>query len=429
MIDAALLKRSLAGLATRASHAAKVEEWATNTLSEIPAEILPRLPERAMNAIVRLAGLCESIGPRIVETRKFGTIGDINWGGDDTRTDALVEAEDLEALAGEFFEQGMMHGIMAGIVRRDETGELVIEPLVGHVEVIPPRTPEALVHAWLEETATVGGTQAKWTVRIYDLATRTMREWRGLTKPEAAATKEPTDEVGPSPEYPAGAPIPRFVVLNRKPKTHWPFGEIDRLLPLIQSDWSSQLRGDRAEENTAFPQLKIVGEVEDGTGERSTAHILRLHEGGDAAFLDPGDLTQLHVHHDRKLERLQLDASMPGGFMGAQTPSGEALREHNQKFISACRFYAKHLSRLLTLLVADLSEAVGAEPVSVTVSINREFVKASEIDIVILLFEKGLLEFGAAVRAVSVFMPTWSNEEVEAFIASQGVESGVTMTV
>src|SRR5690606_6842874 len=134
--------------------------------------------------------------------------------------------------------------------------------------------PEALVHAWVEETATVGGTQAKWTVRIYDLATRTMREWRGLTKPEAAATKEPTDEVGPSPEYPAGAPIPRFVVLNRKPKTHWPFGEIDRLLPLIQSDWSSQLRGDRAEENTAFPQLKIVGEVEDGTGERSTAHIL-----------------------------------------------------------------------------------------------------------------------------------------------------------
>lgn len=417
MIDAALLKRSLAGLATRASHAAKVEEWATNTLSEIPAEILPRVPEGAMSALIRLAAQCESIGPRILQTRKFGTIGDINWGGDSDSVDESLAAVDLRDLASRLLDMGMKHGIMAGITRRDETGELVIEPLVGYVEPIPSKgTPTGLVHAWVDETATRGGTQSKWTVRVYDFAARTMTEWTGLDRPEQAATKTPVDVVGPNSEYPAGAPTPRFIVLDSVPRTGRPYGELDRILPLIQSDWSSQLRGDRAEENTAFPQLKITGEAEDGTGERSTAHIIRLPEGGDAEFLLPGELGQMHKHHDRKLERLREDANMPGGFLGAQTPSGEALREANQKFISSCSFYAERLSRLLTLLVADLSGALQTEPVSVTVMINREFTKASEIETVILLYREGLMDFGAAVRAISVYVPTWSDKDVEAFI-------------
>ena len=76
---------------------------------------------------------------------------------------------------------------------------------------------------------------------------------------------------------------------------------------------------------------------------------------------------------------------------------------------------------MLTLLVADLADALlgVADPPEVTVGINREFDKTDEIKNVVLLYREGLLEHGAAVRAVSVFVPTWGDEEIEAFIARE----------
>lgn len=420
MVDVTTIKTQLAGLPQRAAHASKVEAWATNSGIGIPEDIIPRVPAGARAALERLAGMCESIGPRIVQTRAFGTIGGVNWGGDDTALDGALRDLDLEGLAEELLTQGMVTGIIAGITRRDKaSGELVIEPLVGYVEpVTDPSSRQsivALLHAWVESS----GAQETWSVRLYDLGERTMLEWRGLRTPSDAVKREP-QITGPSPEYPAGAPMPRYALLGTYPKSKRPYGEMDRLLPLIQSDWSSQLRGDRAEENTAFPQLKLIGETADGTEERSTAHIIRVTEGGDAAFIVPGDLSQLHTHHDRKLERLREDANMPGGFLGAQTPSGEALREANQKFISACQRYARRLSRVMTALAADFAAALGiVETVEVTVLINREFTKASEIETVVLLYDKGLMDFSAAVRAVSVYVPTWSDAEVEAFIEAE----------
>ena len=266
--------------------------------------------------------------------------------------DEALREQDLESLADELLESAHYCGVLAGIMRRDgDTGALRLEPLVGHLEpVFAPNSPTmvvGLIHAWVVNT--------KWTVRVYDTNERSMSEWRGLSHPNKVASTMPDLEVARSAEYPDGAPTPRFVVTGRD-ASNMPLGDLAKVLPLIKSDWSSQLRADRSEENTAFPQLKIKGEVKSDPGERSSAHIIRAFGGRRRAdFLAPGDLSQLHNHHNRKLERLREDAMMPGGFLGSQTPSGEALREANAKFISVCAWYAKRLSRVLTLLVADLA--------------------------------------------------------------------------
>jgi hypothetical protein len=426
------LKEQLAALPGNASDKATVERWATNTLQGVPDEILPRVPARARAAIERLARLCESVGPRILETTAFGTIGDINWGttgksADETaELDDLLEGEyDLEMLANELLRQGKVRGIMAAIVRRDADDPAIVtmEPLLGHVELVYGHGQRVvgLLQAWTETVTTAAGTKRLWSVRVYDYDDRAMRQWDGLESPIKAVKAAPDDEVGPSPQYPEGAPMPRYIVLRRHPETLQPLGDMETLLPLIQSDWSSQLRGDRAEENTAFPQLKLKGKAEDATDERSTSHIIRVPADGDASFIDPGDLRQLHTHHDRKLERLREDANMPGAFFGSQTPSGEALRERNQKYIAHCQYLSKRLTRLLTALVRDLTAMLGlGDDISVSVQINREYTKASEIETIVLLYDKELLPFDAAVRAISVYVPTWPPAAVEEWVARRG---------
>jgi hypothetical protein len=420
------LKLQLETLSLRATEQAEAKRWASGDLDSVPEELLPKVPENAKAALNRLAKQVQSIGPRIVSTIKFGTIGEINWGGDNADFDAAMNSFDYEGLIDEILEQGLVSGMLAGIVRRDpDTDEPRMEPLVGYAEpVIDPRNPtqaSGFIHAWINQTA--GAKQERWTVRIYDFGTRTMKEWRDLTAPERAINRESNVTIEPGAEYPQGAPMPRFVMLERGPD-RLPRGLIMRNLPLIQSDWSSQIRGDRAEENTAFPQLKIKGEVEDDPDERSSAHIIRLLEGGDAGFILPGDLAQIHEHHNRKLERIREDCNMPGGFLGSQTPSAEAMREAGAKYVNQCKALARRESILMTQLGQDLAEAldIGDAP-PITISINRELERQNEIDQIVSLYREGLVEFGAAVRSVSVYVPTWGDKEVEAFV--KGEESRV----
>jgi hypothetical protein len=420
VLDPKRLKTQLQTLPTRAAHRADTERWGKNELPGLPEDILPDISETVRGTINRLASTCQSVGPRIINTIKFGTLGDVNWGGKDTSTDALIETRDLEGLAEEILENALYSGVMEGIVRRGEDGIVRIEPLVGYTEpVYAPDSPSEVagyIHAWLD--ASGGDTDPKWTLRVYDLAARTMHEQRGLTEPARFDLQRATP-LGPTDEYPAGSPIPTFLIVG-KGRNRMPRGYLADLLPLIKGDWVSQLRGDRTEEATAFPQLVLKGSITDGTTQRSATHVLTVADDGDAHFLLPGDLSQMHAHHDRKLERLREDASMPGGFLGSDSPSGEALREANAKFINLCKWYAARLSRVLTALCDAYAEAEGvASPGHVVVSINREFEKDTEAQRIVSLYTEGLVEFGAAVRAISAFVPTWEPKAIEAFVSAK----------
>src|SRR5690606_27348249 len=128
----------------------------------------------------------QSIGPRIVSVKRFGILGEINWGGENKEADAALQAMDLEAIADEMLEQCLYGGMLAGINRRDpDLGVTRIEPLIGHGEPVYSATTRTLVvgviTAWVQQEST--GSNAEWTSRLYDLLDRTMREWRDVTDP------------------------------------------------------------------------------------------------------------------------------------------------------------------------------------------------------------------------------------------------------
>lgn len=420
MIDPSVLKAQLHSLPTRSTRRYAAELWGTGEMG-LPDDLLPDVNENVRATLRRLASMAQSLGPRIVQTKRFGVLGDITWGGDDTRVDQLLRDTDLEGVATEMFDDSRYSGMLTGVVRTDPDLNIArIEPLVGHVEpVYSPHSPTlvmGLLHAWLETTGTSG---TKWAVRLYDLHERTMREWRMLHDPTSIIKTEPSTIVEPSSEYPDGAPTPRFAILNRD-ANRMPQGEMARLLPLLFADWSAQVRGSRIEESTAIPQLVVSGEVEDGTSERSPTHVIRLLDNGDAKYLVPGDMSTLHDRHDRILERIREDGNLPGGFLGSQTPSGEALREANAKFISANRSDATRLGMVLTQLAQDLARANGIDAnINVSVSINREFTRQQDIEDGIKLYTSGLAPLDAIVRHLHPFLPSWSDEDLEAFLQSQ----------
>lgn len=369
-------------------------------------------------ALGRLTKQAQSIAPRVLRLKKYGAIGTINWGDGDEEIDDLLEGDDaeklkqvnLEYLAANALEQALTRGMIAGIAIPTENGEARTQPLGGYVE--PLVDEDDMHHVWgiyqAWQPADVGSN--KWNARIYNLETSELFEWRGLDSPT---------DIGHVPEPIPNAPMPVFEILQTDIDGR-PLGEFQVALPLFKSDWSSQVRGDRAEEATAFSQLVIKGGTLGDAKQRGAARVIRLDPAGDAKYLDPPSLEQIHKHHDRKLERLRVDLSLPGGFLGAQTPSGEALREANQAYIATCKSLAKSVSSYLTQMVDRCAEITGvADAPPVTVVINREFERAQVVEQTVMLFREGLLAFDAAVRTISAYYPTWPSEQVEAFISMQ----------
>jgi len=255
------------------------------------------------------------------------------------------------------------------------------------------------------------GTGSYYRVRLWDFteSNPVVREWDRVTDPSSLRDDgEPLDV-----PY-----APHYAIMQVGPDG-LPIGEFQQSLPTVKAEWASQVRGDRVEESTAFPLMKIKGEVL-GTDKRGPTRVVEVDLAGDVAYLLPGDLTQMHAHHDRKLERLREDMSLPGGALGTQTPSGEALREANQKFIASSRAYATAVQAILSNSVGDYLRLNGvSEETPVSVDINREFEKEQRVRFVVELYREGLLPLDAAVRSISVYLPDWSDEMVEAFIAQQ----------
>lgn len=411
MLDFEYIRASLDGVAARYDAYLDALKWSVGPMTDIPRELLPR-PEgdAGEQALNRLARMAVSAGPTLLQQIRDGVIGDVNWGGDSNQLDKRLEELDLDVLAEKLLERGLVGGFMCGIVAQVSPGQYVIRRLGGYVEPITDEfdydTVRGIAQVMRERPR---NGQSRYTVRAYDLETSTLREWRDVTSPD-----QMRNDVEPM----ALEFVPRFVVLQVG-ADGLPVGDMQRALPLIKAEWASQVRGDRVEEATGFPQAVVKGDVLSGVDKRGPTNIIEISADGDYKFVLPGDLSQIHEHHDRKVERLYSTLRLPAGSLGGQTPSGEALREAAVKFVQMCSRYASSLSTLMTDLTADLAMAHGLEPVPVTVSIDREVARELEINTVLSLWNAELISFGAAVRAISVHVPTWPAAEVEAFIRSK----------
>jgi hypothetical protein len=414
VIDLDLVRDQALGLTTRYRDYVDAQRWLLGKLDTIPAELLPPVEgSEGENALRRIGKQVNSIGPRALSIKRNGTIGDITWGGDDTRTDELIRAAGIEAMAPMLFERLFGYGIAGVIAIDDEERGPTLARLGGYLEpVLDPFDIDVILGLLQVQAERTERGVTKYRIRLWDTTdpdNTTLREWEAADPSNVRGEGEPVDN----------APTPRFHVEQTGPDGR-PWGEFQQSLPTVKAEWASQVRGDRVEETTAFPLMKIKGDVL-GTDKRGPSRVVEVDLAGDVAYLLPGDLSQMHAHHDRKLERLRDDLSLPGGALGGQTPSGEALREANQKFIASCRAYAMAISRILTDGVADYLALQGVgTPIPINVDINREFEKGERVTFVLELYREGLIPLDAAVRSISVYVPTWSGAEVEEFIARQG---------
>lgn len=414
------LQISLTGVSNRLDRAVEALAWAKNERPRDWARLFPDISEQSRPDVERLSRQAQSMGFRMLRDIRVGTIGEVEWGGDNEALDERLEGDlNIEGLARSILDDGNVLGIIAGVVRRGLDGVVRAEALQGYVEPVFSAESPAEIIGLAQIWAKPGDKRGTQVIRVYDLGgTMYQLETTDLTKIPKLSTAV---VVTASQEFPAGAPIPRFRIVDTD-SDGYPRGLIAALAPLIRSDWASQVRSDRVEEATAFPQLVTKGEV--AVDERGPTRIIRMLKDGDASFLLPGDMSQMHEHHDRKVSRLRQDASLMGEIGRGQVPSGEALAEANAQYMAACRELARDLSFVLTQLVDDyaIAEGLGAG-VAINVQPSKERVRQQELDWLIAGWREGLIDFGAAVRAFAGYVPTWDAEEVEEWLTAEAERS------
>lgn len=351
------------------------------------------------------------IAPQIHNTRLGGAIGSVSWGGDSVTVDERLKVLDLHSFAERLFTQGFVSGIIAAWAHLDDAGRPRISRLSGYLEPILDENDvdrvTGLFQAWVPN-----GAAGRWNVRVYDFATRTMREYRGLREPEKYASYQPAAEVTL-----ATVPRLRMVAIGAD---GLPRGELAAGWPLIKAEYADQLRIIRVAEMYGVPLTWVRGGVRFPSSADDLGKPIELDQNGEIGFAYPQALADLFTKHNRTLERIREFFSLPYGMFGNQAPSGEALAQANIRFNQASQRYARLMSSLLTEVVADYAQLAGiSEPPEVEVVPNEIGRLETQVQNAVLLYEKGIIPLAAAVQAVREAVPGWSVEEARQWIESQ----------
>jgi len=383
----------------------EAREWALGTYSPPPGQFLPAPEsEEGRAAWSRAVRRAASVGPRVLATLLNGAIGDVNWGGDSSALDSRLAELDLQDLARRFATDIIVTGAAAGYVYvREEGGEPRIGRLGGFImPYLDPRD-SSVVTGLFQATQVFYPRGLRWWVRVWDLESEEVREWEELGSPT---------ELGRPPTRVIPGARPRFVFWGLT-EQGLPVGLLTWAVPMFRDVMASELMLARVEELSAYP----IPRFGDNTQLQTVGPGLPIR--GEFEWVRPGELGELRAQLQLKVEKLRDALALPGGFLGNDSPSGEALREANIRFRQMCRAIAGLVSKLLTDLVADYAEATGVDPVSVSVSPSIDIDRTDRIQVIAMLYEKGLLPLRVAARELQPFFPTWSDEELEAWLQRQ----------
>lgn len=390
--------------------------------------------QRAYNRLVRQM---QTIGPRVMEAKLNAILGSVTWGMNDDELDDRLTTLDLPGLARRAAMDYVTHGITALAATTPEGATPRISRLGGYLE--PYLNPDdrdeitGLFQAWQlgssgPRRSDPGTTNAfndqaerhrqlgnvaggSWTVRIYDFETDTMTEWVGLRNPYEIGrtpTREETDVV-----------MPR-VLVRELSIDGLPLGEIERAAPQIKALWATEARLLLAEELSAFGMLTVTGaSLPDGFAV-GPGELLELPAGATAAWMMPGNLEELRMQKAGRQERLREDLSLPGGFLGNDSPSGEAFREANVRFRQNTERYATELSAVLTDAVMDFGEVVGlGETPEVVINPSKAYDEPARVQSILSQYAAGVIPLGVAVNELRVFLPSWDDESANAWVEEQ----------
>jgi hypothetical protein len=346
--------------------------------------------------------------------------GSITWSDAEAQRDAVDDAlarVPLARIARDLATELKITGVAAGMSHTptDPDGRPqapTIEVLTGiNVPYTDPTRPGSIT-GWyraLQYSDDAMGGVLRWWVEAYDFVGDDItvhRVWRELADPTALATT-------PDDEFESTA-RPRFALAGIQPDglpSSPMLANAGRILGL----YATELRLATSEELSAFPMLVTRGEAE--MEQVGPAEVITVDADGDAKWLDPGKLGELRDQANLKRDQLREAFNLPGGSLGGQTPSGEALAEANRSFMQESRSLAGELEKTLTDLATDYLAILGLPPVSVSVPIDRSYTTASLLDVV----EKGI-DLGAIPQAVAARMfqsfvgNAYSDDELSEFL-------------
>jgi hypothetical protein len=420
----AYIRAYLREIDLRVARVAETLDWLDGEPVLNPAELVPGFdsdvdpPDESIRAFQRLAGQVQSLGQRAFRQRRTGAIGTANWGGDNKVTDERLTRLGLETLAGEAFKSLFAQGIAAAwaftpaSTTRQEGGgtEPRLQILGGYLEPLyhpddPAGEPVGLYQVLGNPSSF--GTRRWYRVRVYDFETESVRQWDGVAKPYGLASE---------PDHTWERQVmPAFVMFDEDQDGR-PIGEAQAALPLLKQEVAAQMRVIRNSTVHAFGMFAFTGRWELPQMFGPT-QVLMGDDGGTAQRIPPGEMTPLFLEHDRIMERIRADLSLPIMSIGTGGwPSGEAITQANQAFISASRAYATLLTDLLTRGVEAFTELAGGKPVPVSVDINREALRRQVMDDARQNYSAGIIDLRAAATEVHPYYPVWKEDQLEAFI-------------
>lgn len=382
----------------------------------------------------------QTLGPRVMRTKIDAAIGSVTWGGDDAEVDEQLAMLDVHALARSMTQQYLVDGITAGLAHEvadgegNGMGEFRITRLGGYLQ--PYTDPNdidrvvGLFQAWstahggrtmpevrandFDDRPNRAGLRLTWTVRIYDWMDgedrATIREWRSLEDPTF---------VGGNPDMVAeNAPVPRFAISSQT-DDGLPMGDILVAAPQLMALWATEARLTLSEELASFPMAVVKGNSE--FEEIGAGEAIALSGDGNSDFFwsEPGNLEELRKQRLLRMERIREDLALPGGFLGNDSPSGEAFKEANIRFRQASEGIATAIESVLTRLVADYAELIGTEGVAVSVSPSKEYDFDQRAQWVLQLYQAGIIPLDVAAKEMQPYFGTWDDDSLNEWIERQ----------
>ncbi len=408
---------------------------------------IPRNKARR-DAWERLLRRSQTIGPRILNRKTQAAVGNVTWGGNNDTLDETLKKLDLEDLATKTVEDLIINGISALVaqplhdINNNPTNTFGITRLGGYLEPIShPNDIDRIIGLYQAEPNLTGEntrltrltsspfstsnkrhetinmlTTKRWTVRVWDWSTTTteLRIWHNLNDPTRLATP-PTITTNEN----ITIPTPKLITWQRN-HAGIPISEMMTITPLIKQLWTWEALTMLVGEYAGIPILKLQShgidqnEIEIGPG-----LSIPLAPTENAEWMTPGNMQQLENLRQTTLERIRDDLSLPGGFLGNDSPSGEAFREANISFRQNASRYATRASQLLTNVTHDLAELMNTEPTDVSITPNKEFGLTERIQTTIELFREGIIPLNVAVNAVQEFYSFWDDAAATAWIEQQ----------
>lgn len=428
-LQTAYMRAYLEGINQRITHATDTLDWAHGAQTLLPEHLIPPFPlDSAARAAAesdwrRYTQQVQGLGPRILKTKRTGAVGNVNWGGDNLTLDGRLETKHLRALMRTAFDPLACNGITSAWAFQDEiTGRNRMQVLGGYLEPIYREDdPTGDVIGLYQVTQDPDQTKIRYRARVYGFEDRSIREWRDLRDP-TRLDNTPTNEW-------ANTSVPRVVTYDTN-HDGYPIGELAQALNVLRAEVSAQLRILRVADAQAWGILTLAGPW-DAPREMGATTVLKSPEPTSRAErIEPASLEQLFILHDRTMERIRADQFLPIASIGTGGwPSGEALQQANIGYISNANDYAIILSELATGIVADWAALEGInDPPPVTISINREQMRATVSHQVREDYFRGIVSLRMAVTAVSPYYPDTDSEEIEAFITAYGENADATAT-